>query len=255
MDYKTGERLTKYRKKNGYSQEALADKLGVSRQAISKWETGESAPDTDNLIALAKLYDVKIDDLLNVDPEDLNNNENKEKRRDKVIINKEGIHVSSDETEVKIDKDGIFVDGQKKFDNDDDDEDDDEDDIIKAKHPKLKLARIIIDSVGFALALITYILLGSLLENNLGWTVYWTIFFIPGIIGSIVAAIMYRKVSKFNIIFLVLFAYLFVGMRFGIWHPTWVEFIAIPVFYSIAKPIEKYNKTKKDSVIDAEISE
>ena len=87
MDYKTGERLTKYRKKNGYSQEALADKLGVSRQAISKWETGESAPDTDNLIALAKLYDVKIDDLLNVDPEDLNNNENKEKRRDKVISN------------------------------------------------------------------------------------------------------------------------------------------------------------------------
>jgi len=253
MDYKTGERLTKYRKKNGYSQEALADKLGVSRQAISKWETGESAPDTDNLIALAKLYDVKIDDLLNVDPEDLTSNEEKEKRRDKVVINKEGIHVSSDDTEVKIDKDGIFVNEKKKF--HEDDEDSNDDDEIKAKHPKLKLARIIIDSVGMGLVLIAYILLGTLLENNLGWSVYWTLFFIPGVIGSIVTAIMYKKASKFNIVFLVLFAYLFVGMRFGIWHPTWVEFLAIPVYYSLVKPIEKYYKKKDDSVIEAEISE
>ena len=59
MDYKTGERLTKYRKKYGYSQEALAEKLGVSRQAISKWETGESAPDTDNLIALGIKHQIK----------------------------------------------------------------------------------------------------------------------------------------------------------------------------------------------------
>ena len=53
MNYKTGERLAKYRKKANMSQEELADKLNVSRQAVSKWERGESSPDTDNLIALA----------------------------------------------------------------------------------------------------------------------------------------------------------------------------------------------------------
>lgn len=51
----------------GLSQEALAEKLGVSRQAVSKWERSESSPDTDNLIALAKLYGVSLDELLYVD--------------------------------------------------------------------------------------------------------------------------------------------------------------------------------------------
>ena len=60
-------RLAKRRRDAGYSQEGLAEKLGVSRQAISKWERSESSPDTDNLIALAQLYGVSIDELLYVD--------------------------------------------------------------------------------------------------------------------------------------------------------------------------------------------
>ena len=48
----------------GLSQEALAAQLGVSRQAVSKWERSESSPDTDNLIALAALYGVSLDELL-----------------------------------------------------------------------------------------------------------------------------------------------------------------------------------------------
>ena len=65
MDIETAARLLEYRKRNGYSQEELAEKIGVSRQAISKWERSESSPDTDNLIALSKLYNVSIDELLN----------------------------------------------------------------------------------------------------------------------------------------------------------------------------------------------
>lgn len=68
MDYKIAQRLQEYRKAHHLSQEELADKLGVSRQAVSKWERGESSPDTDNLIALAKLYNVSIDCLLGDDP-------------------------------------------------------------------------------------------------------------------------------------------------------------------------------------------
>jgi len=56
--------LTELRKSAGLSQEALADRLGISRQAISKWERAEAAPDTENLIALAKLYNISLDELL-----------------------------------------------------------------------------------------------------------------------------------------------------------------------------------------------
>ncbi|WP_236643383.1 helix-turn-helix transcriptional regulator, partial [Enterorhabdus sp. P55] len=67
MNVEIAERLAARRKQAGLSQEALAEKLGVSRQAVSKWERSESSPDTDNLIALARLYGVSLDELLYVD--------------------------------------------------------------------------------------------------------------------------------------------------------------------------------------------
>ena len=56
-----GQRISNLRKDNGYSQEYVAEKLDVSRQAVSKWETDTSAPDTYNLIALAELFDVSVE--------------------------------------------------------------------------------------------------------------------------------------------------------------------------------------------------
>lgn len=64
MDLTTANRLAELRRAKGLSQEELAGSLGVSRQAVSKWERGESSPDTDNLIALARLYGVSLDALL-----------------------------------------------------------------------------------------------------------------------------------------------------------------------------------------------
>ena len=64
MDKGIARRLAARRKQAGLSQEALADKLGVSRQAVSKWERAESLPDTDNLITLAALYGLTLDELL-----------------------------------------------------------------------------------------------------------------------------------------------------------------------------------------------
>ena len=64
MNIEIANRLVERRRAAGYSQEALAAALGVSRQAVSKWERGESAPDTDNLIALARLYQISLDELL-----------------------------------------------------------------------------------------------------------------------------------------------------------------------------------------------
>lgn len=64
MSLQLGVRLTDLRKRNGLSQEALAEKMGVSRQAVSKWERGESTPDTDTLIELSRLYSVSLDSLV-----------------------------------------------------------------------------------------------------------------------------------------------------------------------------------------------
>lgn len=62
--------IRKYRKLNHMSQDELAEKLQVTRQSISLWETGQTQPSLDNIVALAKLFDVSTDDLLaSVEPE------------------------------------------------------------------------------------------------------------------------------------------------------------------------------------------
>ena len=61
MDFK--EALYQFRRERGLNQEQLAEKIGVSRQAVSKWETGEASPDLPNLLALADALDVSLDTL------------------------------------------------------------------------------------------------------------------------------------------------------------------------------------------------
>ena len=59
------EKLQKLRKEKGYSQEQLADLLDVSRQSVSKWESGTTYPEMDKLLSLCKIFDVTLDDLTN----------------------------------------------------------------------------------------------------------------------------------------------------------------------------------------------
>ena len=59
------ENLKKYRKNSGLSQEELGDKIKVTRQSISKWERGESYPDTFNILELCKIFNCSINDLVN----------------------------------------------------------------------------------------------------------------------------------------------------------------------------------------------
>lgn len=64
---KLSEKISYYRRKRGYSQQALADMMGVSRQSVSKWETGESLPEVTKLPQLAALFGVTTDFLLSED--------------------------------------------------------------------------------------------------------------------------------------------------------------------------------------------
>lgn len=63
----TGEKLALFRKKKGMTQEKLSERLGVSRQSVSRWEMDVSFPETDKLITLSKLFECSIDYLLNDD--------------------------------------------------------------------------------------------------------------------------------------------------------------------------------------------
>ena len=62
---KFNEKLTKLRKEMRLSQEMLADMLNVSRQSVSKWESGQTYPEMDKLLSLCKIFNISLDDLAN----------------------------------------------------------------------------------------------------------------------------------------------------------------------------------------------
>jgi len=225
MNIEIANKLQKLRKANGYSQEELADKLGISRQAVSKWERAESSPDTDNLIILAKLYNVSLDELLSTDEsiDELRQN-NVEKEYNSVNIGGSSINLTDDEGQtVKVEnghirfmnKDGL----EEKFDK------------------KRAIFLSITDSVIALLTLIAY-LLWSIIGN--AWYVSWVLWILMPAVMSIFEAIVKKRFTKFVYPCLVTAIFCFLGMEYGLWHPYWILFITIPVFYVIFDPIDKY---------------
>lgn len=271
MNIEIANRLVELRKKSGLSQEELADKLGLSRQAVSKWERAEASPDTDNLICLAKLYNVSLDDLLKTDTpvDDLirdqkeKTEEEKEAKHDHISISGKGVHISSkDGDEIHISKeDGIHIDDS-----------DGEHVHIRAEKTKVILDEKtkhaihlgIITSTLFLLTIVAYLVVGFTVNTPWhygnaysGWATGWLIFFINPIVGGFVEMILKRRVHRFPIVSIVITTYLSLGMFLGLWHPTWIMFFSIPVFYIIAKPIDnaiKANEIKNGKVV-AEIEE
>ncbi len=69
------EQIKHYRKQAGLSQEKMAEKIGVSRQAITKWENGTGTPDIANLMAIAELFQISVDELLSSEKKEKQQNE------------------------------------------------------------------------------------------------------------------------------------------------------------------------------------
>lgn len=67
------QKISQLRNDNNWSQEELAEKLNVSRQSVSKWESGQAKPDLDKIIALSNIFDVSTDYLLKDDNEEKSN--------------------------------------------------------------------------------------------------------------------------------------------------------------------------------------
>lgn len=85
MNNQFSENLKRIRKENNLSQEQLADELGVSRQAISKWESSQAYPEMDKIIALCNKFHLNIDDLLNKDIKEVKGEEESKRKINSII--------------------------------------------------------------------------------------------------------------------------------------------------------------------------
>lgn len=205
-----GEKIKELRIKNNLSQEDLASKLNVSRQAISKWEQDITLPDTNNLIMLSKLFGITLDELVNQDLNEGNSNSKQE--------------IVSDSIDGKIIDDKTIVSNENK-------------DFTK------KPSFIITLSIISAFCFLSFFLVGFLVPN--GWEFSWIFWLFIPIINSIFDSIKKRKISLFLFPVLIVAIYCFLGLGFNLWHPYWFLFLLIPVFYVIAEPIDKLILSKK----------
>lgn len=95
---KLPDKIIKLRKENGWSQEDFAEKLNVSRQAISRWENGTALPDAQNVLQISKLFNVTTDYLLNDDYEsdsDIPVVKNATQETENAFSNKKRMHLAS----------------------------------------------------------------------------------------------------------------------------------------------------------------
>ncbi|MBO4478830.1 MAG: helix-turn-helix transcriptional regulator [Clostridia bacterium] len=241
MNQKTADRLVELRKNAGYSQEELADTIGVSRQAVSKWERCESSPDTDNLIELARLYKVSLDELINgtdLPPKAPRTEETEQVAADTdaFVWEDDGITVAIKEKEVSVKNE----DGEEKtYDAE----------YLRKKDLKEKRVNTTVSSLVALLAVVGYLLLGFCVKSGKGWTCGWPLFLAIPVASSIVSFIFYKRIALLNYPCVVVGIYCFVGMYCGIWHPTWVMFITIPVFYIIAEKIDRMIRTRDYAAI------
>ena len=260
MNIEIANRLVNLRKEKGLSQEQLAEKIGVSRQAVSKWERSEASPDTDNIILLARLYNVSLDELLRTDddiPETEDSAEEPEARGfeqaeteeeenftesdgyykespngDKVHIGFDGIHVEdSDGDRVHIGLSGIHVDecgGDSVhigpggiF-------------VNEKQYTKEELKHWHENHNKFAvpivmLSIIAFLCCGFLYPN--GWNWSWLCFFAIPVLCSLESAIRKKDPSHFAYPVFIAFIFCFLGVFYALWHPAWVAFVTIPLYY------------------------
>lgn len=262
MNIEIANRLVNLRKDHNLSQEALAERLGISRQAVSKWERAEASPDTDNLILLARLYGVSLDDLLRTEDEipmpekdAMESNETsgyteqetwgdskafeQGDKEEYVHVGFQGVHVKDKNGEVHVGWDGIHVDDKKKGDNVHIDkngvyvngEQYDKEWFSHHKHFPISLIIILV-----------YIIIGCIWN---AWHPGWVLFLLIPIWHSMVEAIVKKNPSHFAYPVLATLAFFCIGFFIGAWHPGWVVFLTIPLYYSLVEYFRSLYRSKK----------
>ena len=257
MNIEIANRLYEYRKKMGLTQEELAEKIGVSRQAVSKWERSEASPDMENLIELANIYGVTVDELLKGKEETASGAASPEGEKeeqpasdegvhvhaqsgsDKVDIGFKGIHINSkDGTKVSIDKNGVFVseNGEEKVFTDADGHIHKSADIAQKELEHRRSAWMMFPYPFVAIA--AYLAFGFCNVCG-GWSYGWIVLLTIPIYYTLVDAIRKRNATHFAYPVLVLIAFLILGFFFNLWHPAWALFLTVPIYYFITEAINK----------------
>ena len=257
MSLELGKRLAEFRKRNNFSQEELANRLKVSRQSICNWENGDASPSIDYLQDLARLYNVTIDDLINVNKNIDECYKKNEEKGSYVHVSKKGIFINdSDEGDFfSIDENGIKIKEKgSSFDNEDEKYDFVNDNgkwkvIYNEKVKNRKIIKKVAGLLDGIMALVIsaiYLILGFL-DNSL-WAKMWPLFFTFLIPGGILRCIGLKKLNDFPIVFISLTVYFFLGTCLpnnSGWHPYWVILFIIPIYYSIVNSIRAIIKEKK----------
>lgn len=214
MDLFTAKKLTELRKFNSLSQEALAEKIGVSRQAISKWERGEASPDTDNLLMLSKIYKVSLDDLLG------------EKSAEEIIAEKKAEAVTEEASSAAPAKSAKPTPEESE-------------DRPKGKKKKADkkplfpgVTKLLLKIPYFLIIIIAYLAIGFSLKI---WHPTWIMFLTIPAYYLTAAAFAASTKKKFllslPIYMYVIIFYITIGLTLSIWHPTWIAFLLIPAYY------------------------
>ena len=273
MTIETANRLLELRKQHNLSQEELAEKLGVSRQAVSKWERSEASPDTDNLISLAKLYNLTLDELIfggkqskeqetsknateNKESTEESNDEGEEKNKTEVKIGPTGILVKSDDGDVvKIGLTGIKIEASNSKSEQDDENDEDENNDDDEINIKTKKSRFWLELPYPIICSVAYLIFGFC-DILGGWSRSWIIFITIPIYYSLVEAIYNKRFDDFAYPVFTAFAYLYMGLYHYNWHPSWLVFVTIPIYYFIADALDKTIKRhQQKSTVKIEINE
>lgn len=259
MNIEIANRLVNLRKTNNLSQEALAERLGISRQAVSKWERAEASPDTDNLILLARLYGVSLDELLKTEDEILmsepverfGGSEREawgegadEKSEEYVNVGFGGVHVKDQESEVHVGWDGIHVEDGKKGENVHIDKNgvyvngEKYDKEWFSHHHRVRFP------MGLLIAVV-YIVIGCIWN---AWHPGWLLFLLIPLWYSLIEAIEKKSANHFAYPVLATLVFLYIGFFGGLWHPGWAVFLTIPLYYSLVSYIRYlYRRKKADS--------
>ena len=282
MTIETANRLYELRKKHNLSQEELAERLGVSRQAVSKWERSEASPDTDNLISLAKIYSLSLDELIygessskgeEIANEQSANDEQSESEQSEELKSHAGdpiYTVEDEDNRVEIHSDCILIENEKgrtvkigmnglRINTADSDEEENEDTFDVSLDPEVVVddngrvninvrkrgkARFWLEVPYPLLCVIAYLIFGFYNVCG-GWSHSWIVFVTIPIYYTLVEAIYNRKCSAFAFPVLCAFIYLYFGLYQGNWHPSWIVFITIPIYYPIAEAIDRKRKAKQ----------
>ena len=212
MNIEIANRLVNLRKSNNLSQEALAEKLGISRQAVSKWERAEASPDTDNLILLARLYHISLDELLKTEDE-IPVPENEEpvpEFGDAFLeVDPAGQETEWDWDNVQIDENGDYVNGEKN-------------EGVWSLLYSFPMPILII---------IVYLIIGFKFG---AWHPGWLLFLLIPIWYTLIAAVDKRNIYCFAYPVLAALMYLCLGIFWNLWHPGWIIFLTIPLYYSVS---------------------